>query len=145
MNYENLQQSIDKVIGKLGLQRTIALLDSFVGKMSIKPDETEKVKLITGYLVSTAIKCYDLNEQEFYSSKIREYREARMICYHLLRKYLEYSYPKIAKAFKQKERIVMHFYHRAEEFLSVPQFYKPFVQKYTAIENQLIEFIGKLE
>ena len=143
--YQSLQNRLDEVVGKLGLQRTVALLDSFINKLSVAPKQTEKVKLITHYLKITAVKCFDLKEEDFLTSNIKEYREARMICYHLLKKYCDFSYAKIAEVFGQSERTVLYFYHKAEELLSLPQHYKSLAQRHATIEDQLIEFIGKLE
>ena len=43
-NYNSLQKSIDKVVGKIGLNKTIHLLESFINNTYIKHTQQEKVK-----------------------------------------------------------------------------------------------------
>lgn len=143
--YANLQQSIDKVIGKIGLQRTIDLLESFLKGITVQKKETEKLKLIFAYLVASAAKCYDLTEDQLFNETSQEAKDARMICYHLLHKYGHFSYQKIGDKFKQPKRTVMYYSLKAGEYLTIPGSYKELMQKYTAIENELIEFIGKMQ
>lgn len=143
--YGHLQQSIDKVIGKIGLQRTIDLLESFLNGITVKKKETEKLKLIFAYLVSTAAECYDLTEEQIFKDSTQEAKDARMICYHLLHKYAHLSYSKIGEKFSQPKRTVMYYTLKAEEYLSIPASYKELMQKYDAIEKELVEFIGKIQ
>jgi chromosomal replication initiation ATPase DnaA len=144
LDYNTLQTSIDKVIGKIGLSKTIHLLDSFVTNTSIQPSEHDKIKVITQYLVSMAIKVFDLNEELFYVSNVREYKDARRCCFHLLRRYTGDTFPKIGIAFQCSERTVAYGYGKAAEYLAVPKGNTKFVSKYMKVESVLVEFIGKL-
>jgi len=143
-DYNLLQSSIDKVIGKIGLQRTITLLNSFITNTSTTKNEQEKIKMVTGYLVNTAIRVYELSDDLFYTSNIRGYRDARMCCFHLLRKYTDDTFSKIGLSFRCSERSVIYGCNISEERLSMPKGNMPFVAKYNLLESKLIEFMGKL-
>jgi hypothetical protein len=143
-NYITLQHTIDKVLGKIGLEQTITLLESFLGNTNIATNQTEKLKLTSGYVISWAIEIFDLQEEHFYSSNIREYREARMSCFYLLRKYTKCTYSKIRLIFNASERIVGYGNDKATEWLSVPKSNVKFVSHHGQLEAKLIEFIGKI-
>lgn len=143
-NYTHLQKSIDTVVGKIGLHKTIHLLDSFINNTTAKHTEHEKVKLVAQYTIGLAIKVYELQEEQFFTSTIREYRDARMSCYHLLRKYTEETLPKIGLSFRCSERTVEYGCNKTAERLAVPKGNTRFVSNYMAIEAGIIEFIGKI-
>ena len=143
-NYNSLQRSIDKVVGKIGLEKTIHLLESFINNTYIKHTQQEKVRMVTQYLIGLAIKEFELKDELFFQGNIREYRDARMCCFHLLRKYTENTLPKIGLAFQCSERTVEYGCNKASERLAVPQGNTRFVTNYIAMEARLLEFIGKL-
>ncbi|MBS1635386.1 MAG: hypothetical protein JST26_05640 [Bacteroidetes bacterium] len=143
-DYHRLQSGIDKVIGKIGLQRTIFLLDSFINNTTITQNEQEKIKMVTSYLVNLAVRVYDLNAELFYISQERSYRDARMCCFHLLRKYTDDTFSKIGLSFGCSERSVIYGHTVSEERLSMPKGNMAFVANYTLLESKLIEFIGKI-
>lgn len=143
-DYSDLQQSVDTLIGKFGLVKTIEVINNLSGNAQLKSSDTQKVKLLVVYIISQSIQIFDLQEPEFYTSTIQEYRDARMACYFLLKKYTDTSYAKIGESFKQSKRAVMYNYHKCDEILSIPQFYKPFVEKFKILENNIINFIAKL-
>lgn len=143
-NYLHLQKSIDTVVGKIGLHQTIHLLESFINNTTAKHTEHEKVKLVTHYTIGLAIKVYELQEEHFFTSSIREYRDARMSCYHLLRKYTQETLPKIGLSFGCSERTVEYGCNKTSERLAVPKGNTAFVSSYRSIEGGIIEFIGKI-
>lgn len=143
-NYGNLQGSIDKVIGKIGLRRTICLLDSFISNTTVTQNEREKIKMVTQYLVNLATKVFDLRDDLFLISNVREYRDARMCCFHLLRKYTDDTFPKIGLSFNCSSRIVMYGFTVTEDRLSMPKGNSKFVSNYTLLESKLIDFIGRI-
>ena len=143
-DYIFLQRSIDKVIGKIGLQHTIFLVNSFITNVTITKNQQEKIKMITSYLVNLAIQVYDLDSELFYTSSVRGYRDARMCCFHLLRKYTDDTFSKIGLAFQCSERAVIYGYTATEDRLSMPKGNMPFVANYNLLESKLIEFIGKI-
>jgi hypothetical protein len=143
--YTELQISIDKVIGKIGMERTIYLLDSFIQNTTITQNEQEKIKMISQYLITLAIRIYELQETVFFTSSVTEYRDARYCCFHLLRKYTKDSYPKIGLMFYSSSRIVMYGCSITDERLSVPKVHSKFTHHYNLLESKLIEFIAKIE
>ena len=143
-NYHDLQQSIDTLIGKFGLHKTIEVIDSLSGNTELQSKDSEKVKLLLVFIISQAIEVFNLKEEHFYSSAVQEYREARMVCYYLLKKYTDTSYAKIGENFNQSKRAILYNYHKCDEILSIPQFYKALVEKFKTLENNTINFIAKL-
>jgi hypothetical protein len=143
--YTELQLSIDKVIGKIGVERTIHLLDCFIQNTTITQNEQEKIKMISQYLISLAIKVFELNESIFFSSSVTEYRDARYCCFHLLRKYTKDSYPKIALMYSSSSRIVMYGFTVTEDRLNFPKVHSKFTRNYALLESKLIEFISKID
>lgn len=144
VSYTDLQTSIDQVIGKIGLNKTKTLIDSFLQNTSISVNDGEKIKMITSYLISTAIKIFDLREDLFYISTVEEYRDARMCCFHLLRNYTQDTYPKIGLNFKCSSRRVMYGYFTVESRLEVKEGNGKFVANYLLLEEKFIEFLGKI-
>lgn len=143
-NYHDLQEHIDKLLGKFGLQKTVEVINSLASNTQLTASEEEKSKLLLVFIISQSIEVFDLKEENFYSSTVQEYREARMCCYYLLKKYTDCSYAKIGESFNQSKRAVLYNYHKCDEILSIPQFYKAFVEKYKSLENNTINFIAKL-
>ena len=64
-DYNTLQTSIDKVVGKIGLQKTIHLLESFISNTSIKQSGQEKSRMIAQYVIGIAIREYDFSQSAF--------------------------------------------------------------------------------
>lgn len=143
-DYSKLQTSIDKVIGKIGLEKTICLMESFINNTSIKTNEQERIKLITQFLKGVAISVYELEERLFLDSQLRDYKDARMCCFHLIRKYSEDTYSKIGLAFQCSERVVSYGFNKTEERLEFPKGNAKFNENYNLMEARLIEFIGKI-
>ena len=143
-DYHDLQQSIDTLIGKFGLQKTIEVIESLSSNTKLTARDEEKSKLLVVFIISQSIKVFDLKEDRFYSSSVQEYREARMSCYYLIKKYSDSSYAKIGESFNQSKRAILYNYHKCDEILSIPQFYKDFVEKFKSLENNTINFIAKL-
>lgn len=144
VDYASLQNSIDQVIGKIGLQRTIFLLHSFISNTSITQNEVEKIQMVARYLVNEAVKAFDLNTGLFYVCGETSYRDARMCCCHLLRKYTDYTFAKIGLILQCSERTVMYGNSVTEQRLCVPKGNPAFVSRYSLLESKLIEFISKV-
>lgn len=143
-DYTQLQSSIDKVIGKIGLQRTVFLLENFTNNLTVRVGEQEKIKLVNQFLINLAIHVFELEAELFFLSDVREYRDARMCCYHLLRKYTGDTFARIGLAFQCSQRAVSYGYAVAGERLEMPKGHPVFASKYTLLESHIIEFIGKL-
>lgn len=143
VNYNTLQSSIDKVVGKIGLARTIRLLTSFISNSAIPSTESEKLNLLTTYIVAQTIVIFDLKEDQFYESAIPEYREARMACYYMLKKYTGCSHAWIGDRFGLTKRNVLYYTQKCDEMLTIPQYYKSFCIKLEQLDNRTVEFLSK--
>jgi chromosomal replication initiation ATPase DnaA len=143
-DYTQLQETIDKVIGKIGHKLTKQLLDGFLDHTTVAKDNPETVKRVSQYLVSLAINVFELHQEHFYTSTVRQYRDARTCCFHLLRKYTEDSFSKIGLFFGCDKRTVMYGFQTAENRLSMPQGNPTFHANYKAMESKLLQFLGKI-
>ncbi len=143
-NYHDLQNSIDTLVGKFGLKKAIEVVESLSNNTQLITNDSEKFKLLFVYIISQSIEVFQLEEATFYTSTIKEYREARMACYLILKKYTGNSFGIIGEHFGQSKRAVMYHYHKCDEILSIPQYYKDFVQKFKILEDGVINFIAKL-
>ncbi|MBQ21696.1 MAG: hypothetical protein CMD31_13155 [Flavobacteriales bacterium] len=144
MALERLQQALEGVINNIGIEKTTELLESFNNNSSITASEMGKVKLIATYVSSQAIRLFSLEESKFYTSDIREYREARMACYHILYTYTKCSYAKIGELFGKNKRGILYYCQKCKELVEAPFFDKEFAEKYQQLDKYTIEFIGKL-
>jgi len=142
--YTDLQKNVDELVGRYGLQKAVTILANFSSNTKIKVSNPQKLRLITDYIVAKCITIFDIEEEQLNNSTIREYREARMACYHVLSKYTDMSYARIAERFGWKYHNVFYFYHKCEEILSLPTYYKNFVTMYKALELSAINFISNL-
>lgn len=141
---QRLQAAVNKVVGKVGVEKAVHLFEGIYNNTSLNVDKMEKVKYITGFIISRSIAIFDLKESEFLISEIPEYRQARMACYHLIKEYTDISYARIGEMFGRDKRSIMYFNNKAKELLSVPQFYKAFAEKHKLLDQSTLEFIGKL-
>jgi predicted DNA-binding protein YlxM (UPF0122 family) len=143
-NYNELQKNLDLVIGKIGVNKTIRLLEGFLGVTSDGTAQKDKVELITTFIITRSISRFNLDMEEFYSCPLREYREGRMTCYHLIKKYTDLTFAKIAEDFNTKKRNVIYSFQKCEDMLSVPQFHKAFTDRYTHVEQDTLDFVTKI-
>jgi len=145
VTYSDLQSHIDILIGQIGLVRTIAIMSRIaqVGKTPVAHSNREK--LIRVFVISKAISVFELEEDAFYTDTSREYREARMCCYHLIYTYTDSSYARIARNFKKSKRAIIYHCQKCTELLSIKQYYKDFFNRYEILQEQLMDFIAKLE
>lgn len=144
-NYSDLQSNIDTLIGKYGLTRTVKILLCYTEKSKIKITTPNHVKNLKLYIISQCIIIFDLKSSEFLKSQKKEYREARMICYHIIKKYTKNSFDIIAEDFKQTKRCITYNYQKLEEILTVPKSYAAIVTKYTTLEATVLSYISSLE
>lgn len=141
-DYKELQDTIDEVIGLIGLTETKSLLDSFIGNIPLK--EGHEKKLIAPYIISVSIETFPLNEKEFLTCNETDYRDARYCCFHLMHRYTNSTFSKIARTFNLSDRQVSYGYKVAEERLAILKFYREFVTNYKSIESKLVRALAKL-
>ncbi len=142
--YAELQQGVDKLVGKFGMTKALKIIDQLSGTSKMRTRQKEQTKLITTFVVSEAFKVFNVTEDLKKKVRSLEYREARMASYHLLNKYTELSYKEIGKQFNQGRFGVYYHVKNCSEFLSIPKFNKSFVSRYEVLEESLIQFITKI-
>ena len=144
VNYADFQRSIDKLLGKYGLDHSISILNSFTSNSQIAPTASQKLKLVREYIMAITIEEFDLEPAQFLTSDIREYREARSVCYHVLNIVPELSHGKIAEAFNRKRGHVFYFIHECKNRLELPHVYRGFFARHRAVLERTSQFISKL-
>ncbi len=143
-NYRDLQDHIEVMIGKFGLQNSVKFLGSLIDHTEATSSEDERAKKIIELTISKSIEVFNLKKAKFYSSDLGEYREARMSCYYIVSKYTDISFGKIAEVFKVKRRSVTYFHEKCKETLSIADFYPTYAQRHTILENHIIKYISTL-
>lgn len=143
-NYRDLQDHIEVMIGKFGLQNSVKFLGSLIDNTDIESSEDQRVKKLIELTISKSIEVFNLKKAKFYKSNLNEYRDARMSCYYLINKYTQISLGKIAEIFKVKRRSVEYFDQKCKETLSIPNFYPTYIQRHTALEDHIIKYISTL-
>ncbi len=144
-DYTDLQERVDALVGKFGLEKAVEIIDSFSKNANSSQKHHRKLKLIKDYIIAETIIVFDLDENEFFTSELIDYREARMACYHLLDKYTQNSHAKIAAIFGKKRNSALYFIHKCKNILSIAHCYPNFTEKYKAVENSTIHFITNLK
>ena len=143
-DYNDLQKSIDKLIGKFGLEQTLYIIETFSDNTGRHKD-IHKRRLIEDYIIGEAIQIFNLDKSRFFKSERQKYREARMACYHLLDKYTGSTHREIAKALGRKRGSAIYFIQKCSEILSIPNGHHAFVAKYKALDSNIIGFFSKLK
>lgn len=142
INYHHLQSCVDLVVGKIGLPKTINLLESFIGSTT-KGLSIPRAKVIMTYMISKSVEVFDLNERRFYKSREPQYCQARMACFHLMRKHTAYSLAEIGKVVRVSKKTPFYFDKKCESALTNESMIG-FREKYEILENYVIDFISHL-
>lgn len=142
---EHLTRNVNGLVQTFGVKGSNLILYTLIKNVKIPVADDHRLKLITDYIISQCISLFDLDATQFNSCTIREYREARMACYHLLKKYTGSSYARIGQRFGWKFHTIFYFCQKCDEILSLPQFYKSFTDKYNSLEGSTINFISQLK
>lgn len=140
-SYLTLQNTIDELIGKIGIAQTNQLLRNFLDKANNTPVKTKELKQVSVFITTQAIKIFDLPGEYFYSSEVREFRDARMSCYYLLKKYTHCTYSSIGLLFNRSNRVVEYGNLKVKDWISVPELNKRFANCHKRLEAKLIEFL----
>lgn len=144
-DYTDLQKGVDELVGRYGLKKAVELLQHLSKNTKIPVNDTYRLKLITDYVISECLAEFNLEADQFQTSTVREYREARMACYHLLKKYTDSSYSRIGEHFNWPIHTIYYFCQKCTEMISLAEYYKPFNNKYKSLEESTISFIAKLK
>lgn len=143
-NFRDLQDHIEVMIGKFGLQNSVKFLECLIENTVLDSNEDERVKKIIDLTITKSIEVYDLKKVKFYNSDLEEYRDARMTCYYIINKYTHISYGIVAELFKQKKRSVWYFQRKCEEMLAIAKFYPRFTRRHIIVEDYIINHISTL-
>ncbi len=145
VSYADLQRGIDELVGRHGLAKAVQIVRHFSGNTRLPVSKNHRLKLIKEYIVSQCIDVFDLDASLFNTSTVREYREARMACYHLLKKFTGSSYAQIGQHFGWRMHTVYYFCQKCDEILSIPQYYKSFTDRYRSLEGSTLYFLSSLK
>lgn len=143
-NYRDLQDHIEVMIGKFGLQNSVKFLGRLIDNTEVASDKDARAKEIVELTIAKSIEVFDLEKDKFYQSDLTEYKDARMSCYYIIHKYTQISYGRISEIFQQKKRSVWYFQSKCEEMISIPKFYPKFMSLHTIVENYIINHISNL-
>ncbi len=144
VSYADLQEGIDNLVSEFGLPQAINMIDGLYRNTKTVRNAAFRYELIKNYIISESILVFKLDTEQFFKNNVREYREARMACYHLLSVYIKDSHSQIAKEFGRKRSSILYFIHKCDERLSLPENYKDFLKKYKTLESSIIQFITNL-
>jgi hypothetical protein len=141
-DYRQLQNRIDKVIGQIGLEQTMFLLEGFINNIPIKSESGKKVA--SHYIIDTCIETFFLNEKEFFKNGERDYRDARYCCFYLMHKYIGNTSVKTASFSNLTGRQVQYGCNVTKERLAFPKFHSEFIANYKDIESKIVAMLVKL-
>lgn len=143
--YAELQQGMDTLIGKFGVPKTLKIITQLSGTVKARKQKRQLTRLITTFVISEAFKIFEVGDDVVPKDPLSNaYKEARKASYHLLNLYTELSYKEIGKHFNQGKFGAYYHIRKCRESLSLPKYNKPFIARYEVLEENLIEFIAKL-
>lgn len=143
-NYAELQKGIDALIGRFGLTNTIKMISQLTSNGRIKKPNQQKIELLSTFIISESKEIFKWDERDKNGIKKKNYKDAKMACYHLLNKYSQMSYREIGSTFGQGKTAANYHIKKCEERLSIPKFYGSFVAQYNLLEQNIIYFIANL-
>ncbi len=142
--YSDLQQGIDQLIGEFGMPKTIQIIKQLSGSTKVKKQKKQWAKLIMTFVISEAFKTFEVEDTEPKNKLSKQYKEARMASYYILKQYTRLSYNQIGEYFGQQKYGVYYHITKCKEVLSIPQFHKSFVGQFQTLEERVIQFIAKI-
>ncbi len=143
-NYEDLQDTLDRVVGSIGLNNTIHLLGCFTSHLETESNKPSRQQAIRTFITSRVLREFDLDSEELNTSELTEYVHARTVIYHLLFNYARLSYRLIGEYFGGRPGYSVKYYvKKCTEQLSVPRAARDFCLKYRSVEQDLIQFISQ--
>lgn len=143
-DFSDLQKNIAIVIARIGLEKTILLLQSFVSNTSLSIQRAPRIKLITTFCIAKSCEVFGLDEKLFYLDRTQKYSQARTACFHLLKRHTAYTYSEIGEATGKSKRTILYYYKQGEDLLSIQQYYPAYMEKYDLLENHVLDFLSKI-
>ena len=135
---------VQEIVDTIGYSKAVKLLKSFQNNSDVTYKTPSKAKTQITFLKSKVIELFSLNEDDFLESKITEYKDARRICIHIMKKHSTLSYGKLGEYFGMSERQIKYRVCEVDKMLSVKRFYPEFTDNYSTIEGKFNEFKAKL-
>ncbi len=142
--YADLQLGVDRLISKFGISKTLRIMDHLLGNRTLQTSKKQKAQVLTAFIISESKRLYGCEEESLCNENSKEFREARMVAYYLIKKYTNMSYQELGKQFGQSKRAAIHHYQKCKDVLSIPQFHKDFVAIYDVLEENILQFIAKI-
>lgn len=144
-DFNRLQKVVNNVVSNVGILKAIDLFEGIDNNSTLTSKEDSKVKCIINFIISKTIEVYHLNEDKYHTSEIIEYRDARMIAFHVIKSLVDISYGKLAEVFGRTKRSVMYYTKKVDDFLTVSNHHRKFILNYMSIERSALDFIAKLK
>lgn len=141
--YLDLAKAVDYLIATYGLQQAVTQL-----RIITKPDlQQEKVLLaLRCYCIALAVTAFELDSDVFYTENTMAYRDARMVCFHLLKTKTGLSFSGLGTWLKQTKRTVQYQCSRCTKLLETPinNREERIKQVYEQMDKQLTRFLSKI-
>ena len=139
-----LQSLLDDFIRTFGIRGASTILRSLINPTSSRSKNYSHTRFLRAVIIQEAIKAFDLKEDHFLTSNQREYRIARMACYHLVKKYTGATHSQLAQIFGKNRHHIMYFLNKCDDWLSLKKHYPHFAIKYADIEYAVQMTIAQL-
>lgn len=136
---------VDEAVTLHGIDGAVMLFNIALKKTTPKVCPASMVKLMSEFLIGQSIEVFEIKPDDFFENTMDEYKDARMCCFHLLKKYAHCSYPMLGRLFRRDKRSVMHYTTETKERLQIAEFEKQFASRYRELESQLLAFMAALE
>lgn len=145
VNYQDLQRTIDRCIGKFGIAHTMLILNSAVNGKSKLQNWIPTDKLLIQFIKQHCCSAFNVDYEDFGKSASLRHRDCKYIAVHLARKHLEMTYGPLVKCFGLTKHQVVYACLTCDERLEAPYTYTAFNRSYNDIEHQLLNFISQLQ
>ncbi len=143
INYADIQRGVDLLIQRFGMQKTLSIVQVLHSAGTHPVTKKTYSDLIMQFVISESERLFEVEQEPVEENKA--YADARMAAYHLIKKYTNKSYAQIGKAYGQSKRAVIYHYNSCKEVLELPRMYRDFIETYTNLEENTLQFIAKLQ
>lgn len=140
-SYSTIENLIAQAIGTLGVENTILVLEKILSQTDHTKSDRPKPSMVSlaNFLTSEAIIVFELQKLDFIYNDLKEGREARKACFHLIHKLTGASYALIGRTFGLSRRLIQYHCSSVEDMLSLPKANRDFVAKHSFLEKKVVE------
>ena len=138
---DQITQSVQQIVRKVGYQKAGYLLSRIEQQLLSKNSSFCTVEASVRFILETVSGSYGLELDQLINCDQEECREARTICYLLMKDFAHCSYAKIGWQFGRSKRQMHYHISRGRDLLEIPRAHPRFNRQYNHAENQLIEFL----